>query len=250
MHRFQRLLTLDLWIGRRHAVDQDEPTAAEAGHREDEAMTTFAIAALLLIMVPGPDQALITRNSLVGGRSGGALTVVGGVLGVAVHASAAAAGLSALLMASATAFTALKIVGAAYLVWLAVQMLRSARRSRRSSVAEDEQDVAADTAGRAPRRAVYLRQGFLSNALNPKVALFFVTFLPQFLPTGTGSPRAAALVLSAVFAVLYLAWFGSYVVAVDRLGRWLRRAQVRARIEQVTGSLLLAVAVRLATTSQ
>lgn len=239
---------MDLWIGRRHAVDQDEPTAAEAGHREDEAMTTFAIAALLLIMVPGPDQALITRNSLVGGRSGGALTVVGGVLGVAVHASAAAAGLSALLMASATAFTALKIVGAAYLVWLAVQMLRSARRSRRSRVVEE--DAVPHKAGQAPRRAVYLRQGFLSNALNPKVALFFVTFLPQFLPTGTGSPRAAALVLSAVFAVLYLAWFGSYVVAVDRLGRWLRRAQVRARIEQVTGSLLLAVAVRLATTSQ
>jgi threonine/homoserine/homoserine lactone efflux protein len=209
-------------------------------------MTTFAIAALLLIMVPGPDQALITRNSLVGGRYGGALTVVGGVLGVAVHACAAAVGLSALLMASATAFTALKIVGTAYLVWLAVQMLRSARRARRSARAED---VAEQVAGRSPRPVAYLRQGFLSNALNPKVALFFVTFLPQFLPAGSGSPRADALVHSAVFAVLYLAWFGSYVAVVHQLGRWLRRAQVKARIEQVTGTLLLAVAVRLATTS-
>lgn len=203
-------------------------------------MTTFAIAALVLIMMPGPDQALITRNALVGGRTGGLLTMVGGVLGLTVHASAAAIGLSALLLASAKAFTVLKIVGAAYLVWLGVQMLRSA--SRRT-------DEAAETAAAPRHRWTYLRQGFLSNALNPKVALFFVSFLPQFLSAGTGSPRAEALLLSAVFAVLYLAWFGLYVAAVERLGRWLRRPAVKARIEQVTGVVLLTVAVKLATTS-
>src|SRR5436190_24389416 len=95
-------------------------------------MMTFAIAALVLIMLPGPDQALITRNALVGGRKGGVLTMLGGVLGLTVHATAAALGLSALLLASATAFTVLKIVGAVYLLWLAVHMLWSARRSRRS----------------------------------------------------------------------------------------------------------------------
>ena len=100
-------------------------------------MTTFAIAALLLIMLPGPDQALITRNALVGGRYGGGLTMLGGVLGLTVHAGAAALGLSALLVASATAFTVLKIVGAAYLLWLGVQMLRSAKRSRRTPAAEE-----------------------------------------------------------------------------------------------------------------
>lgn len=206
-------------------------------------MTTFAIAALLLIMVPGPDQALITRNSLTGGRAGGALTVLGGVLGVALHATAAAAGLSALLIASATAFTVLKIAGAAYLLWLGVQMLRTASRAPRASEAEEH--------GTAPRRpTAYLRQGFLSNALNPKVALFFVTFLPQFLSADAGSPRVEALLLSAVFAALYLAWFGSYVAAVDRLGRWLRRPRVTARIEQITGALLLGVAVRLATATR
>src|SRR6185369_4416181 len=94
-------------------------------------MATFAIAALVLIMLPGPDQALITRNALVGGRRGGLLTMVGGVLGLAVHAAAAVLGLSALLLASATAFTVLKIVGAVYLLWLAVQMLWSATRSPR-----------------------------------------------------------------------------------------------------------------------
>ncbi|WP_147260650.1 LysE family translocator [Pseudonocardia hierapolitana] len=205
-------------------------------------MTTFAIAALVLIMLPGPDQALITGNSLRGGRWGGLLTVVGGVLGVSVHAGAAALGLSALLVASATAFTALKIAGAVYLLWLAVQMLRSATRSRRCPEADE---VIAE-----PRRwPVYLRQGFLSNALNPKVALFFVTFLPQFLTADSGSPRAEALLLSGVFVVLYVAWFGLYVAAVDRLGRWLRRPRVKARIEQVTGLVLATVAVRLATAS-
>jgi threonine/homoserine/homoserine lactone efflux protein len=203
-------------------------------------MMTFAIAALVLIMLPGPDQALITRNALVGGRYGGLLTMVGGVLGLSVHAAAAALGLSALLLASATAFTTLKIVGTVYLLWLAVQMLWSARSPRPT----DEQ------AGTAPmRRSGYLRQGFLSNALNPKVALFFVTFLPQFLSADGGSPRLEAMLLSAVFATLYLAWFGLYVAAVERLGRWLRRPRVKARIEQVTGLILASVAVRLATVS-
>jgi threonine/homoserine/homoserine lactone efflux protein len=205
-------------------------------------MTTFAIAALVLIMLPGPDQVLITRNALVGGRHGGLLTMLGGVIGLTVHASAAALGLSALLLASATAFTVLKIAGAAYLLWLGAQMLRSASRSQRSPVADEPVAV--------PRRwSAYLRQGFLSNALNPKVALFFVTLLPQFLSANTGSPRTEALLLSAIFAGLYLAWFGLYVAAVDQLGRWLRRPRVKARIEQITGLLLVTVAVRLATTS-
>ncbi|MEV6491301.1 LysE family translocator [Actinoplanes sp. NPDC051633] len=201
-------------------------------------MTSFALAALVLIMLPGPDQALITRNALVGGRRGGLLTLLGGVLGVAVHAGTAAVGLSALLLASATAFTVLKIVGAAYLLWLAARMLWSAVRSPHTP--------AADEAPVAPRRgAAYLRQGFLSNALNPKVALFFVTFLPQFLSADSGSPRAEALLLSGIFAVLYLAWFGTYIAAIERFGRWLRRPRVVARIEQITGVVLATVAVRL-----
>jgi threonine/homoserine/homoserine lactone efflux protein len=218
------------------------PRSIVIARRSDEeaTMTTFAIAALVLIMLPGPDQALITRNALVGGRFGGALTMLGGVLGLTVHAGAAAIGLSALLLASATAFTALKIVGAAYLLWLAAQMLWSAR-SRRAPAAE------AATAEAPARRSAYLWQGFLSNALNPKVALFFVTFLPQFLTAGSGSPRAEALLLSGIFGALYLAWFGVYVAAVDRLGRWLRRPRVKAHIERVTGLVLATVAVRLVT---
>jgi threonine/homoserine/homoserine lactone efflux protein len=204
-------------------------------------MVTFAIAALLLIMLPGPDQALITRNAVVGGRSGGLLTMVGGALGLTVHAGAAAVGLSALLVASAKAFTVVKIVGALYLLWLGLHMLREAVRSRRS--AEDDEPEA------TTRRSAYLRQGFLSNALNPKVALFFVTFLPQFLSADGGSPRAQALLFSAVFAGIYLAWFSLYVATVERLGRWLRSPRVQSRIEKVTGSVLVAAAARLLTAS-
>jgi threonine/homoserine/homoserine lactone efflux protein len=199
-------------------------------------MTTYVIAALIMIMLPGPDQALITRNALVGGRRGGLLTMLGGLLGLTVHASAAALGLSALLLTSATAFTILKIVGAVYLLWLAAQMLWSARRSAPAETIQ------------LPGQKGYLRQGFFSNALNPKVALFFVTFLPQFL-TAPREPRAEALLLSAIFGLLYVAWFGLYALAVERLGRWLSRPRVKARIEAITGLVLATVAIRLVTAS-
>jgi threonine/homoserine/homoserine lactone efflux protein len=195
----------------------------------------FALAALVLIMIPGPDQALITRNALIGGRKAGLLTMLGGVLGVTVHASIAAVGLSALLVASAKAFMILKIVGAAYLLWMGVATLRARHSSSSSSSC-----VRAGTA---------VRQGFLSNALNPKVALFFVTFLPQFLPTSLspGATRLHALLLSGVFALLFLGWFGLYVMVVNNLGRVLRRPRVKVAIERVTGSLLVVFAVGLMT---
>jgi threonine/homoserine/homoserine lactone efflux protein len=195
---------------------------------------TFALAALVLIMIPGPDQALITRSTLVGGRTAGLFTMLGGVLGLGVHATAAAVGLSALLLASASAFTVLKVAGALYLLWMGVQTLRAAARSRRGSA------EALPVPARL-RPATALRQGFLSNALNPKVALFFVTLLPQFLSTSdtAGAARLQALLLSAVFGLLYVGWFSAYVVAVNQLGRLLRRPRIKASIERVTGILLI-----------
>ena len=206
-------------------------------------MTAFVIAALVLVMMPGPDQVLITRNVLAGGRLGGLSTMLGGAIGLTVHASAAAFGLSALLVASAKAFMVLKIVGIAYLLWLGFQSFRAARRSL--AAATDE------TALPKPwrSRSACLRQGFLSNALNPKIALFFVTFLPQFIPTDSASPRADALLHSAVFAGLYVAWFTTYVLVVDRIGHWLRRPSVRRRLDQFTGFALVAFALRLAGSS-
>jgi len=200
-------------------------------------MWTFVGAALVLIMIPGPDQALVTRNALAAGRRAGLLTTVGGASGLTVHASAASFGVSALLLASATAFTVLKVIGTVYLVWMGYQTLRSARRA--AAQAEPE--------ARRPARSGlrYVRQGFLSNSLNPKVALFFVTFLPQFMSPGD-SPLRRGLLLSGIFAMLYLAWFGCYVLTVDLIGAQLRKQRVRAAIERVTGLLLIGFAVRLA----
>ncbi len=204
-------------------------------------MTPFALAALVLIMMPGPDQALITRNALVGGRRGGLLTIVGGVAGLSVHASAAAVGLSALLVASATAFTVLKVVGACYLLWLAVQMLRSAARSRREpedgAVSPRPLGIRSPTWARASCRTPSTRRSRSSSSRSCRSSC-----PPTPAPR---VPRRCCCRRSS--RCLYLAWFGLYVAAVDRLGRWLRRPSVKARIEQVTGVVLLGVAVRLAT---
>ncbi|GIH92949.1 LysE family translocator [Planobispora siamensis] len=210
-------------------------------------LTTFAVTALVMIMVPGPDQALITRNALAFGRTAGLLTMFGGLIGLTVHATAAAVGLSALLLTSATAFTALKVVGVVYLLWLGVQSLRAGRRTAATTAAAPEAgpDSAPDSGPERCSPLQHIRNGLLSNVLNPKVALFFVTFLPQFLPTH-GNTLGRALLLSAIFAGLYLLWFSLYNVVVARIGALLRTPRVRARIEQVTGVLLVGFAIRLA----
>ena len=191
----------------------------------------FAIASLVLIALPGPDQALVMRNAAVRGRSAGLRTVLGGASGLSLHATAAALGVSALLATSAAAYATLKLVGIAYLLYLGVRMLRSAGH-----------DHAGDEPSRAGRPFL---QGFVSNALNPKVALFFLTFVPQFLPD-RGSALPTALGLSAFFAVLYVAWFVGLVTAVGLVSEWLRRPRVMAWTERVTGAALLAFGARLA----
>ena len=191
----------------------------------------FMAASLVLIAIPGPDQALITRNALLRGRAAGLRTMLGGVTGLSVHATAAAFGISALLASSATAYTTLKFVGIAYLLYLGIRMLLS--------TAQQDDEHSAGSQGRP------FAQGLLSNALNPKVALFFLTFLPQFLPDH-GATLPTALVLSAVFAALYLAWFSGLISLVDLVGNALRKPRVKARMDRITASALIAFGVRLA----
>jgi threonine/homoserine/homoserine lactone efflux protein len=197
-------------------------------------IVSFAFASLILIALPGPDQALIMRNALVGGRSAGVRTMLGGVAGLTLHAAAAVLGLSALLATSAAADATMKLVGVAYLIYLGLKLLLSAR---------------SDEVERSARGGRWLAQGFMSNALNPKVALFFLTFLPQFLPA-TGSTLPAALGLSAIFAAIYLAWFSGLVVLVSLVSGALRRPRVKAWIERVTGSVLVAFGLRLVTVTR
>jgi len=198
-------------------------------------IVSFAFASLVLIALPGPDFALITRNALVGCRSGGLRTTLGGAAGLTVHATAAAMGLSALLAASSTAYATLKLVGVAYLVYLGLKSLLSAPPD--------------EVAKPARSKGHWFAQGFLSSALNVKVALFFLTFLPQFLPT-TGSTLFVALGLSAIFAAIYVAWFSGLVLLVGQVSGVLSRPRVKAWMERVAGSALVMFGIRLATVTR
>ncbi|HYF11927.1 MAG TPA: LysE family translocator [Actinomycetota bacterium] len=186
-------------------------------------------------MTPGPDMALVMRNTLVGGRAAGLATSLGTCSGLLVHATAAALGLSAVLVASSRAFTAVKLLGAAYLLVLGVRTILQAGREPRSD----------PTGERATSAWIGYRQGVLTNVLNPKVAVFFLSLLPQFVEAGDGFV-GRVLVLAAVFIAIGLAWLTAYTFALDALGATLSRARVRRAIETVTGGVLVALGVRLA----
>jgi threonine/homoserine/homoserine lactone efflux protein len=196
-------------------------------------LLSFLVAALVLVALPGPDQALITRNALIVGAAAARRTMLGGACGLSVHATAATLGVSALLATSAAAFTTLKLAGIGYLIFLALRMLKT------TGSAVDPSHRRERTVPGHP-----FAQGLLSNALNPKVALFFLTFLPQFLPSHHAAlPRALAL--SGIFAVIYLAWFSALIRLMERLGKAFKTPRIQRRLERLTACALLAFAIRL-----
>jgi threonine/homoserine/homoserine lactone efflux protein len=194
-------------------------------------LLAFLGVAVVVIVTPGQDTALTVRNTLAGGRRAGFRTALGVVSGQAVWALAASAGVAALLVASEPAFTALKLAGAAYLIYLGGQALLAAVRRRPPSV-----HVQGTTGGRE------LRQGLLSNLGNPKMAVFFSSLLPQF-----GDSFPVLLALGLLFCALTLTWLSAYALAVARAGDVLRRPRVRRTLDAVTGTALVALGVRLAT---
>jgi threonine/homoserine/homoserine lactone efflux protein len=203
-----------------------------------EHFAQFLAVSAIVIVTPGPDTALTIRNTLLGSRRSGIFTALGVVTGQAMWALATAVGVAALLAASEPAFTAVKLVGAAYLVFLGGQALLAALRHRpRAGL------------GGARRRlpaAVAFRQGVISNLSNPKMAAFFPALLPQFAPDG-GASFPALLALGLVFCSLTLVWLAAYAVAVARAGDFLRRPSIRRLTEAVTGAVLVALGLRLAT---
>jgi threonine/homoserine/homoserine lactone efflux protein len=200
-------------------------------------MLAFVALSAVVICTPGQDTALTIRNTLTGGRTSGVATAGGVALGQAVWTVAASAGVVALLAASEPVFRTVKIVGAAYLVYLGLQSLATAlaRRGHENKVRTG--------APLSPRRA--LRQGILSNLGNPKMAVFFASLLPQFAPEGSGS-FAALLGLGFLFCTMTFAWLTVYAIAVAQLGRLLT-GSVRRALDAVTGLVLIALGLRLAT---
>jgi threonine/homoserine/homoserine lactone efflux protein len=200
----------------------------------------FLGVALLVIVTPGPDTALTIRNTLLGGRAGGIATALGVVSGQAVWALATSLGVVALLLASEPAFAAVRLAGAAYLVFLGVQTLVAAWRGG-SWEAE-----ARGGPRRGLRPRVAARQGFVSNLGNPKMAAFFPSLLPQFVPAGEAA-FAPLLVLGLLFCTMTLVWLTAYALVVSRAQGFLRRTGVRRALEAVTGTVLVALGLRLAT---
>jgi len=211
----------------------------------------FLAGSILITVVPGADMALIMRQVFIGGTALAQRTIFGNLTGLVVHATALAVGLSALLVASAEAYTIVKLAGAAYLVYLGAQSLLSAWRSRRGiEPAGGDEGGPVATPGVACRRKVpsmrtaYL-QGVISTVLNPKPALLFLTFLPQFVDTAQ-PVLPQILFLAGVHIVVGLIWLTIYAHLIHRAHRTLTRADVKRWLEGATGVVLIALGLRVA----
>ena len=195
----------------------------------------FMIACILLIILPGPDTAVVTKNTLVSNRTAGTKTFLGVCAGLLIHTIACVAGLSALIVKSAIAFTILKYIGAVYLCYLGVKTFL-AMRVKKVDVAEVEV---------TPKGSTYFNQGFITNVTNPKVAVFFLTFLPQFLKTDA-NPFWAFLCMGAIYAVLTFIWFVIYVLLLDKIRSFMNRPATQVVVESLTGIVLIGFGIKLA----
>jgi threonine/homoserine/homoserine lactone efflux protein len=202
----------------------------------------FLAFAVVLIVIPGPDFAVVTKNTLVGGRRRGRWTGLGVSSSNLVQGTAAACGLSALIVRVQPLFEAIKWAGVAYLAYLGVQALRSARRGEYAPL--DGDDPSSPGKNRAENVAGW-RQGFISNITNPKVLVFYLAVLPQFLAPGAG--LGWLLVLAWSHAVLSLAYLLVLVTGLHSARRLLMRRKVRRALDATTGAVLLGFGAKLAT---
>lgn len=202
----------------------------------DATLLAFAGVSLLLAVTPGPDMAVVTKNALAHGRRGVLLTTSGIALALLIWVTATAVGLSAVLRSSAQVLFALKVLGALYLTYLGIRTLLESRAR--------PGDLLAGTPPAAPAHAVF-RQGFFSAITNPKLGVFFVTFLPQFVLPGQ-AVLARLFELGVIFAVIGWLWMNVYGLFVTRLREVITAPRVRQWMQRVTGVVLLAFGARLA----
>ncbi len=203
---------------------------------------TFVVFAAVVVIAPGPDFAIVLRNSVTRGRSAGFFTSLGVVVSCLVQGTLAAFGVGAVIARSQSLFLAIRWAGVAYLCYLGLQALLSARRGR---------PILADgvLAASGARRLAALRQGFLCNITNPKVLAFYLSVLPQFLGHA-GTPTVDALALAYTHAVLGVFWLFGLVALLHRVRPQLQRRRVRRSLDAATGSALLGFATALAVESR
>jgi len=189
----------------------------------------------LLTITPGADMAMVARSVFTGGRRDAFATTLGISAGCFAWACASALGVAAVLAASQTAYDALRLVGAAYLVWLGAQSLLAARRG-------DYREVAAPA---ARRRGDPFRQGLLTNLFNPKIAIFYSTFLPQFIGPG-GSALVVSMLLACVHIALGIVWLSLYAWLLARAVEAFKGSRLRRSLDALTGTVLVGLGLRLA----
>ena len=205
----------------------------------DGRLLAFLAVATLLTITPGADMALVTRNVLRGGLGAGLRTSAGILTGLFVWALLSAIGVAAIVAASATAFTVLKLAGAAYLIYLGVSTLWHSRAAVQA---------AALAASAVPLRGLY-RQGLLSNLTNPKVGIFYTSFLPQFVEPGQ-SVLLWTSVLAAIHIAMGVVWLVFFAWLVARARDAVSRPRVRRVVDRVTGTVLVALGLRVATAAR
>ena len=199
----------------------------------------FIGVAAIVIVIPGPDTAVVTKNVLLHGRRTALGTSLGVSAGLSVWTIAAAVGVASVVRASEVAFTVLKLFGALYLIWMGVQALRAARQG------SSDELVADDDRRRAMGPLGGFRQGFLSDLANPKIGIFFTSLLPQFVAPGH-SVLLPFLILGAVFVLMTIAWLCAYCLVAARAAETLKRPRVRAALDRFTGVVLIAIGLRVA----
>jgi threonine/homoserine/homoserine lactone efflux protein len=187
----------------------------------------------LLTITPGADMAMVSRSVFLGGRRAAFATTLGIGAGCMIWAIASAAGVAAVLAASETAYDTLRLVGAAYLVWLGVQSLLAARRGHQVEPA------------RPLGRHAPFRQGLLTNLFNPKIALFYTTFLPQFIRPGD-PVLILSIGMASVHILLGIMWLSTYAWLLDRAVETFKSSRLRRALDTVTGSVLVALGIRVA----
>jgi threonine/homoserine/homoserine lactone efflux protein len=214
------------------------------------ALVSFTLASVLVVLLPGPDSLVVVRGLVRGGRRGGAATAAGVLCGLVVWVAAASLGLSALLQASRTGYDVLKTAGACYLLWIGVRSLLAVRRTP-AEVAATGDGPMAPAPGSVSRGTSGLRgsgfvAGFLTDILNPKVGVFFVSFLPGFVPSGDHAVGLTTLAFGALFAVLTALYFLGLIALSGTVSTWMGTPGIRRRLDALTGLVLVGFGLRLA----
>lgn len=196
----------------------------------------FVFMCILLILLPGPDTAIATKNTLTVGRTGGFKTMFGTCCALLIHTLAAVVGLSAIIVKSAIVFSIFKYVGAVYLVYLGIKTLWALRSKKITTEISTENKYEGKSC---------FKQGFLTNLLNPKVAVFFLTFLPQFVDSGSNT-FFPFLTMGITYTILTAVWFLFYIYLLNQISAFMKRPRTQSVMEGITGTILIAFGVKLA----